>query len=458
MALNGYRKWEEFVTSSPRLLTVVFLILTVSIVATVPMMYVGTIDTTKAKKKNREGLNLEISPTTFAVEKRSSFFIKASRDFDSACYRLSGRIEELGYRQEFTRGELLHGVRSEINPRETGPFQFHFVCDDEKEIGSVAIAVIPPGATAEAAKLNWVLDAGKPIHKTASFEIPIFVRAVVVKGNQQIPRAVPNDTTFTVVDSHGNLQSPVNITLQRNNAISGPVYIPFPIHRDYALIASNLNTGKQSNVLDLKWDDRGPKLRLAVWPEELEIYAAPASIRSAQVYLEGDGQQLKPAGPMDIYLKAPLKVISNPSDKVAITPQAPSGKYEVRGGSQAGSVSTGFKEPSLDLSSILTIQIRPIKWLLLAAALAGFIGVACGRGMSLFSERGLALIIGLATAAVAGWLLYWALLMQWIPPVLSESAVGVGPAIFFGILGGYLGLSVFKILAAVISGGKLLPK
>jgi len=108
-----------------------------------------------------------------------------------------------------------------------------------------------------------------------------------------------------------------------------------------------------------------------------------------------------------------------------------------------------FEEPTLGLSSQMNIHVLSIGKFLIWAALAGLLGVLMGRGFDLFTEKGWRLFITLGTAAVAGLALYFAIVSQYIPPHPDESALAFMQASFIGMIGGYMGLGVFKILAKV---------
>ena len=81
------------------------------------------------------GFAVQISPKISEAGTRRLSKIRAEWN-EPRCDRISVENDELGYRQEFTRSELLHGTRSELNPRRTGQFELQFLCD---YLGPVAL-------------------------------------------------------------------------------------------------------------------------------------------------------------------------------------------------------------------------------------------------------------------------------------------------------------------------------
>jgi len=388
---------------------------------------------------------LRVIPARFTVETRNLFVIKVTQD-DYECGRISGRIDELGYKQEFTRSELFHGVRSEINPRQPGIFQMRFYCD-ERAVASVPVTVTLP-KTALPSRVVWELDAGDVTYQTSSFEIPVFVRALEIRGNRKAPFAVSNDTKFLVEDDKGNVK-PFELTIPKNTALSAPVPLPFPINADYQLLAFNQNSRQRSQPLNLVWKQRGPQLHLAVSPNTINIYSVPISARVATVYIEGKGKLVSPTVPLSVIVQPPINLLFDPNSQLPLSPQAPSGQVHIHGAGTSGMFTAVFEEPTLGLSSQMNIHVLSIGKFLIWAALAGLLGVLMGRGFDLFTEKGWRLFITLGTAAVAGLALYFAIVSQYIPPHPDESALAFMQASFIGMIGGYMGLGVFKILAKV---------
>ena len=77
------------------------------------------------------------------------------------------------------------------------------------------------------------------------------------------------------------------------------------------------------------------------------------------------------------------------------------------------------------------------------------------RGSALFAQKGWLILLELITAAAAAFLLYAADLQGWLRPVgLTEFTLSYLAAICIGMVGGYLGLAVFKGIAALF---KLVP-
>lgn len=408
-------------------------------------------------------LSVKIRPSTFEVERRQAFTLQAVRDFEK-CFELTGEIKELGYKQEFTSAELLHGVRSEINPLKAGIFQLRFYCYGEAEMGSVplAVAVRPKIAinfghpTGPRTSIAFVLAAGKVVYGNDGFELPISIhsvlRAVDKKGTKDVPYLLEEATTFSVMDEKGNLQRPIGLTIPAGSSLSLPMTIPFSIQSDYTLVAFQKSARRQSNPLDLKWSTQGAKISLEVFPKALTVYASPLSSRSAKLFLESDGEKLSPSSALDVLVQAPLGVNSNPKDTIAISPKAPIGTYTVSGGGGSAILQAAFLEPSLGISSTLNIKVTSIRWFLVIALLTGLVGVVVGRGFDLFTERGLRLFLSFLAAAVAGWLLYLLLVMRWIhPSFIDESILDYVPAAFIGIIGGYMGLGIFKAAAGALN-------
>ncbi|HET6844608.1 MAG TPA: hypothetical protein VFK06_23415 [Candidatus Angelobacter sp.] len=402
---------------------------------------------------------IQLRPATLTVEQQNIFTIKAVGDIEPYCYLITGEIKELGFKREFTRQEILRGIKLTINPRKTGTFRLRFGCR-EHEISSVPLTVVLPGSTLENSQLTWILDAGKAIYGSNGFELPVFIRSVENHGKTEVPHSLSASAIFSVSDQKGNLMHPIELVIPANGAISTPVAIPFSAHSDYSLVAFQKASGRQSNSLKVNWTTHGPKLDLSIYPRTLEVYAAPISTRSAELYIESDGQRISPSETIDILLQAPLGVISDPKDKLSISASNPVATYRVSGGGGGGVVKAAFREPLLGIDKALEIKVLSIRLFLLLAFCTGLVGVACGRGVSLFTERGVRLFISLVTASVAGWLLYLLLIMRWIqPPNMDESIVDYVPAAFIGIVGGYIGLGTFKVAASLFQlSAKVLSK
>jgi hypothetical protein len=397
--------------------------------------------------------NFLIRPRTFVVEKQTRFTLTAkadSNDLGDICPRITGTVDKLGYKREFTPKELVDGVASELNPKMTGNFNLQLSCD-EQEIGTARFSVVLPPRTVAPQNVSWVLDAGDVVEGENGFELPIFMRAEAQVEKRASPYAVESDKVFNVADKAGNLATPIELTIPKNNAIGAPKRIPFSLKSKHSLVAYEKATGRTSNVLDASWANRGSKLDLSVYPTEIQVYSVPISSARALVYLTTNGIGFLPQDKIDILVKPPLGLKSEPSDKLILSGENKETTYTVSGGGRAGVFETKFMEPELGVDAALKIHVITTGWFFSLALLMGLVGVACGRGLDLFKEKGRELAISLGAATVAGGLLYCSLVMKWITSSrIDASILDYVPAAFIGIIGGYLGLGIFKIVIGAL--------
>lgn len=149
----------------------------------------------------QQDLQVRVSPSTFLVEARHNFVIKAASDFASPCERIEASIAELGWQQSMTRKELFDGARSELNPAHTGTYQVAFTCDG-REIGSAPISVVIGPELAARPIYTWWLSSGKPRYTEGSFYcVPVTIGAMVSRGGATpVPASVARDTHFALRD------------------------------------------------------------------------------------------------------------------------------------------------------------------------------------------------------------------------------------------------------------------
>ncbi len=396
-----------------------------------------------------EGLEPPLTPSTFRVEARQSFRIKAARDFDPTCGRVSATIPELSFVQDFTRKELLDGVQSELNPSKMGVFQMTFACGS-REIGSAPVSVVIGAGLAPTRKVRWVLSTGKAIYRDDSFFLlPVVVSAEEYNAREAwVTAPVMRDVRFALRDQHGQLATLPDMVIDRNTAISNPLLVSFPVQADYALVAFNRADGRATNEVKVSWKEQGPKLQLIAFPKEIDIYSAAISSASTNLYLADDGFRVKPSETLDILIATPPVIKSDPPEKLTITARDPIAVYKASAGTAPGrTVAVQFVEPKTNALTMVSVQILSPFWFLLAATLAGLIGMLA-RGAALLRQKLQLIILELFTASLAAFLLYSAELQGWLKPVGSPSfLLSYIAAICIGIVGGYLGLAILKGIA-----------
>jgi len=404
-----------------------------------------------------EGSDFQVTPSTFAVESRRSFRVKAVRDFDPSCGRISAVIPDLAYSQEITRKELLDGVQGELNPSRTGTFEMTFSCNGNP-VGSAPLSVVIGAELGpSSADVRWVLSTGKPIYREDSFySLPVVVSAEQKRGTAKwIAAAVSSEARFELRDQNGQLKAPPEIIVDRNTAVSDPVLIPFSPGADFDLVAFSKADGKASNHVKIDWKQQGPQLTLVALPGEVSVYAAPISTASAHVYLASEGFRVRPAEALDILVTSPPVIKSDPSDRLSLTRDAPVATYKASAGTSPGTAKVEFQEPRMNVPATILVHILSPVGFLIAATLAGLIGVIVARGSALFSQKTWLILLELFSAAAAAFLLYSADLQGWLKPVgLAEFTLSYLAAMCIGMVGGYLGLAVFKGIAALF---KLVP-
>jgi hypothetical protein len=395
----------------------------------------------------QQDLQPRISPSTFLVESRRDFVVKAGSDFTAPCGRVEASIPELGWQQSVTQKELFDGFKSELNPAHTGIFQMSFTCDNH-EIGSAQISVVIGPELAAKPVYSWRLSAGKPRYAEASFYcVPVTIGAMITRGGAKpVPASVPKDAHFVLRDLKAQAPTPIpELTIVKNTAQSDPICISFPIGADYSLVAY-AKDGVASNALDVSWSKSGPALKLTAYPERLQAYATNISPALIQVYLAGDTGKITPPKPLDVLFTAPPSIRSDPSSPLVLSPQSSLAQYKATALTD-NSAKIEFSEPTMALTSSVIIEFLPA-WLFLAiAGGAGLLGVIAGRRGDVFGQSWTAALGELLTSLVAAALLFDGILIGKIPDLgMGPMWVSVPGAAFAGIMGGYIGLGVFKAL------------
>jgi hypothetical protein len=232
--------------------------------------------------------------------------------------------------------------------------------------------------------------------------------------------------------------------------------VPFSTGADYDLVVYCKADGRASNDVKVSWRDQGPKLTLVAFPDQVSLYAAPISVASANVFVANEGFRVRPSEALDILLTSPPVLKSDPPDRLSLTRETPVALYKASGGTSPGiTVTVKLLEPKMDIPATIAVRILPTVGFLIAAAVAGLLGVIVARGSALFAQKGWLILLELITAAAAAFLLYAADLQGWLRPVgLTEFTLSYLAAICIGMVGGYLGLAVFKGIAALF---KLVP-
>lgn len=396
-------------------------------------------------KKPRD-LQVLITPSTFVVESRREFRMKAVHDFDSPCDRIAASIADLQWQQTFTRKELFDGVASELNPKKTGAYQLLFTCDG-REIGSGPISVVVPPAAGARLRYTWHLSAGKPRYTGVSFYcIPITVAGMVSRRDAEpVPRSVSQDTHFKIRDLKAQAPTPMpDLVIAKNTAQADPICISFPVNAEYSLVAYDPD-GRASNRLDLAWRVVGPSLQLTVQPSHVEAYATNISPAKVRVYLTSDGGEIAPPKLLNVLFTTPPTVKSAPPDRLALSPDNPLAYYEAAALAGSTKADIEFSEPTMRLRSTTSIDFLSTTRFVFFATFCGLIGVIAGRGSAVFRQPWYLAAGELFTAIIAALILYEGILLGRFPDL------GLGPlwltwpaAAFAGIVGGYTGLGVFK--------------
>lgn len=414
----------------------------------------------EARTPPPDGIKVRVTPATFGVEARQQFRLKAITDFDTTCERIDAKIPDQQWEQSFTRAELLNGSQGQWNPRQTGSFRMQFFCAG-RYLGDTGLSVIVPPNRAKtrdpriARKFRWVLSSGTPIYRdTSFFEIPISARSEEQRGSTFAPSVVGRDTFFKVVDGKGQLSKIEPIVIQKNTAISDPIYLPFPIGADYRFIAYEKEHGQSSNELGVSWSQLNPKLTLVAFPGSVSMYSAAISSAKVQLFLALDGRQIKPSENMKVLFEAPPVFQSAPQGGVPLTPAEPIGDYSLSAATSAGGWKVNFQAPRIGAMTSANIQVLSTKAFSVTACLAGLIGVFVARRRRLFEQAWWLVVIELLCAAAAAFLLHGLILAGWIKvPGTAEFMLGYFAAILAGLIGGYMGLGVFHLAKSLI--GKL---
>lgn len=404
-----------------------------------------------------QGIQPVIHPNTFRIETPAAFRLEPLDKLDSRCNSISARVPELGYSQSFNMSELKAGASSEISPSKIGTFHMLFACNG-KPIGQTSLSVVIGGELSPAANnRKWLLTAGAVIYRDdSSFTIPVMITAEQRRGvSTWVPSSVPKDVHFYLRDSNGQLSGKTEIIIDRNTAISNPRSVAFPPGAKYSLIAFNKDDGTSSNEIQLDWSKIGPKVELVAFPNELTMYAVPVSSAKANVYLAHDGAQITPSATIDVLMSPPPTLRLEPDSRLALSPTTPIASLHATGATSKGKVSLGLSEPQMGLRSEITINVLSPIGFLIAALFAGAIGVLVARNKALFGQKWYLVILEIFCAAVCAFLLYGADILGWFKPVgLGEFTLSILSAVCIGLVGGYLGLAVFKGISALF---KLTP-
>lgn len=403
-----------------------------------------------------DGIKIKLIPNTFRVETRQQFRLQAVTDFDENCPRIDAQIPDEQWQQSFRRDELLNGTQAQWNPPHTGTFRMQFFCNG-RYLGDTGLSVVIRSDVGQkrVRKFKWVLSYGKPIYRdNAFFEVPIMASSEEQRGSAFLPSVVDKDTYLKMLDRNGQLSKIEPILIQRNTAISDPVYVPLPIGADYRLIAYEKTQGQSSNELAVAWTQLSPKLTLEASPSSVNLYSAAISSATVRLFLAVDDRQIKPSENMEVLLIAPSIIKADPSSGVSLTPDDPIGTYTLSSATQSGSWSVDFRQPKVGAITSATIHVKSVLWFSLTATLAGLLGVIVARQRALFAQEAWAIILELICAAAAAFLLHGMILAGWIKfPGAAEFMLGYLAAILLGLIGGYMGLGVFQLAKALI--GKL---
>jgi hypothetical protein len=394
------------------------------------------------------GIEVVLSPSTLLVEERRQFQLKAVTDVGPSCGQVDVKVPDLQWERSFTRAELMNGAQAELKPSRIGTFQMQFFCNG-RMLGENRLSVTIGSELGQktARNMRWVLTAERPIYRQDSFfEVPILVSAEEERGTTFVPRILNRDFHFRLQDRNGQLAKAVDLLIQRNSAISDPVYLPFQMDTDYRLVAFAADGGPASNEMRLSWKEQAPKLSLTSFPENLSLYPAAISSAEIQVYLAQDGRRIKPAETINVLLSTSPRFKAVPQDRVELSAKEPVGKCTISAATTTGTWPVEFREPSIGLTAKTGVEVLSTRWFWLAAAVAGLIGVIVARQAALFGQKVWKAILELVCAAAAALLLYGMVIEGWIKsPGTPEFMLSCAGAALIGLVGGYMGLGVFKL-------------
>ncbi|MCX6619924.1 MAG: hypothetical protein NTY38_02365 [Acidobacteria bacterium] len=172
----------------------------------------------------------------------------------------------------------------------------------------------------------------------------------------------------------------------------------------------------------------------------------------ARVYLANDGFRVRPAEATDVLVASPQGLHSKPADRIPLTPQAPYGDYEAGAATRSGAMQVELTEPRTSVRTAIAVHVHSPLPFLAAAMLGGLLGVVVARQKALFQQARWLMALELLTAALAAYLLYSMNLQGWLKPVgLTEFTLSFMAAVSIGLIGGFMGLGVFKIAAALFA-------
>jgi hypothetical protein len=401
------------------------------------------------------GISVKLQPRTFTVETRQRFSLQATNDFDDLCDHVEAVIPDQQWHQTFTRAELLHGVQADWNPTHTGTFQMQFLCGG-RALGEAGVSVVirPVVNRPKSKNLRWVLTNGKPVYRDdAFFQVPIMVSSEQGSQSSFVPNSVDHDIYLTLRDRNGQLSNLNPLVIQRNTAISEPIYVPLAIGAEYRLIAYEKNEGQPSNELKVSWKELAPNLSLAAFPANVDLYSAGVSSSSVQLYLTLDSRQIRPDDSTDVLFDTPRSFTSEPADAVTLLPNQPRKTYHLSAPTQTGTWNVDFQAPRLGVNTIAAVKVLPTYQFILAAIVTGLVGILIARRGALFEQTVLAIILELIVATAAAFLLYALLLTGWVPflrfPGFILTYLG---AIVIGLIGGYAGLGVLELAKKLFLG------
>jgi len=149
----------------------------------------------------------------------------------------------------------------------------------------------------------------------------------------------------------------------------------------------------------------------------------------------------------------PPSVRSEPPDRLALTPQRPTGTYKATG-TRAGLEWVRFVEPQTDTHGIIVVSVLSTSLFWALALGGGLIGglvvresaISAWRIGSASRPENLKLVLGLLTSVLAGWGAHAAMLAGWLER-LRITELNYSSAGFIGVIGGVAGISVFELFA-----------
>lgn len=335
------------------------------------------------------------------------------------------------------------GERSEAaNPGPAGVFDVELWADGQR-IARRTIAVAGDAEGPLSPRISWSLDAADAAYDPERlFEVPVRVVAQVEQRGRLVPHRLKETATLLLRDVEGGFERR-EIELPAGRLMSDPVMVPLRPKDRYRLVAEPLDgVGQPSEPLEVTWASHGPDLALEVMPAEQDRFASQADPARLRVFLSLAGRRVRPPEGAVLAATPPRGVSLDPTPP-ELDPRGVWTTAAYAGGSLAGA-RIDFADLEFGLQTAAQVDFAYPTWQLLWAIVAGAVGVVVARRRKLFEDGRLAAALEILTSMVAAGLLYASLVAGWLPPL--PGILAPLPATAVGLLGGYLGDAVFRLL------------